>query len=300
MASDRMIQNLRGRHRTSRAVPSGPATRRAVGLTLAAGVAGASVGVFGAGSAAADPVSLELRYVCAVQMLPDRAGTVEIDADVPTSAVVGRPTSKFVIRATVPVSGADANGLRSAGIQVIKGTVDAKVLVKAPGGDTNLKVPFQVARTDVPKSGPFSVEATGVAPSLTFSRPGRARITVGDLVAHVSASGGMTVRLDVPCKLDSGQNNVVASIGITRTRPTTAPTPSKVPAAATSGTTGSQNPSEGARAGAATEGPAGPSGGLATTGSQGVMSLIPVVAGTVVLGALAVAAAFRFRSRRAR
>ncbi|MFD9425938.1 MULTISPECIES: DUF6801 domain-containing protein [unclassified Streptomyces] len=268
-----------------------------MGLTLAAGVAGASVGVFGAGPAAADPVSLELRYVCSVQMLPDRAGTVEIDSDVPTSAVVGKPTSKFVIHAAVPVNAADAKGLRSAGIKVIKGTVDAKVRVTAPGGDTNLKVPFHVARTDVPDSGPFSVEATGVAPKLTFSRSGRAKITVGDLIAHVTASGGMTVRLDVPCKLDSGQNNVVASLDITGTRTTTGPTPSKVPVAATSGTTGSPNPSEGARAGATAEGSAGPSGGLATTGSQGVMSLIPLVAGTVVLGALAVAAAFRFRSR---
>lgn len=297
MASDRLIQNLRGRHRASRAVPSGPATRRALGLMMAAGVAGASVGVFGAGPAAAGPVSLELRYVCAVQMFPDRAGTVEIDPDVPTSAVVGKPTSKFVIRAAVPVNEADANGLRSAGIEVIKGTVDAKVRVKAPGGDTNLKVPFQVAKTDVPESGPFSVEATGVAPRLTFSRPGRAKITVGDLIAHINASGSMTVQLDVPCRLDSGQNNVVASLHITGTRATTGPTPSKVPDTATSGTAGAPNPSEGARAGATTEGSAGPSGDLATTGSQGIMSLIPLVAGTVVLGALAVAAAFRFRSR---
>ncbi|MFF2959143.1 DUF6801 domain-containing protein [Streptomyces sp. NPDC057963] len=297
MASDKLIQNLRERHRTSRAVPSGPVARRALGLTMAVGVAGASVGVFGAGSAAADPVSLKLRYTCSVPVFSDRPGTVRIDSDVPKSVGVDKPTSKFAIRAAVPVNAADTRGLRKAGIKIIKGTVEVKVRVTAPEGDTNLRLTFHAARTNVPESGPFLVKMTGVAPRLTFSQPGRAKITVGDLIMHVTASGGMTVKLDVPCRLDTAQNNVVALLDITGPRATTGPTPSKTPDTAASGTTGSQNPSGGARAGATTEGSAGPSGSLATTGSQGTMSLIPLVAGTVVLGTLAVAAAFRFRSR---
>ncbi|MCX4966869.1 hypothetical protein OHA98_18910 [Streptomyces sp. NBC_00654] len=230
-------------------------------------------------------------------MLDDRAGTVRIDSDVPNSAAVGKPTSKFVIHAAVPVNAADAKALRRAGIKIIEGTAETKVRVTAPEGDTNLKVPFHVARTNVPESGPFSVKATGVAPRFTFTRPGRAKITVGDLIMRVTASGGMTIELDVPCRLNKGQNNTVASLDITGPRTTTGPTPSKVPDTATSGTTGSQSPSQGARAGATAEGSAGPSGSLATTGSQGGMSLIPLVAGTVVLGSLVVAAAFRFRFR---
>ncbi|MFI8437370.1 DUF6801 domain-containing protein [Streptomyces sp. NPDC079020] len=258
------------------------------------------MGVFGAGPAAAEPVSLELRYVCSVPVLPDRSGTVEIDSDVPKSAAVGKPTSKFVIRAAVPVNAADTKGLRRAGIKIIEGTVETKVRVTAPEGDTNLKVPFHVARTKVPESGPFSVRATGVAPSLTFGQPGRAKISVGDLVMRVTASGGMTIELDVPCRLDTGQNNTVASLDITGPGTTTGPTPSKVPDTAASGTTVPvpQQPGESARAGATTESPAGSSGHLATTGSQGITGLIPLVAGTVVLGTLVVAAAFRFRSHR--
>ncbi|GGR27571.1 DUF6801 domain-containing protein [Streptomyces netropsis] len=297
MASDKPIQGLRERHRSSRAVPSGPVARRALGLTMAVGVAGASVGIFGAGPAAADPVSLKLRYVCSLPVIPDRPGTVEVDSDVPKSAAVGKPTPKFAIRAAVPVNAADTEGLHKAGIKTIKGTVEAKVRVTAPEGDTNLRVPFHVARTNVPGSGPFSVKMTGVAPRLTFSQPGRAKITVGDLIMHVTASGGMTVKLNVPCRLDTGQNNVVALLDITGTRTTTGPTPSRMPDTATSGTTGSQNRSEGARAGATTEGPGRPSGSLATTGSQGITRLIPLATGAVVLGTLAVAAAFRFRSR---
>ncbi|MEE1735549.1 hypothetical protein PUR49_03250 [Streptomyces sp. BE147] len=296
MASDKPVQRLRERRRTSRAVPSGPVARRALGLAMAAGVAGASVGVLGSATAVADPVSLKLRYVCSVPVLHDRAGTVRIDSDVPNSATVGKPTSKFVIHAAVPVNAADAEGLRRAGIRTIEGTARTKVRVTAPEGDTNLEVPFHVARTDVPRSGPFSVKATGVAPSFTFTRPGKARITVGDLIMRVTAGGGMTIDLDVPCRLDTGQNNTVASLDITGPRATTGPAPSEVPDTATSGTTGSQNPSEGTREGATAAPSAGSSGSLATTGGRGTMSLTPLVAGTVVLGSLVVAAAFRFRS----
>ncbi|MFD5399450.1 DUF6801 domain-containing protein [Streptomyces sp. NPDC127097] len=297
MASDKLIQNPREQHRTSRAVPSGPVARRAWGLTWAVGVAGASVGMFGAGPAAADPLTLELRYTCSVLAANDRPGTVRIDSDVPTSAAVGRPTPKFAIRAAVPVSAADARGLRKAGIKSIQGTVEAKVRVTAPEGDTSLTVPFHVARTHVPASGPFVVKATGAAPSRTFSRPGRAKIAIGDLLVHVTASGVMTVKLDVPCKLDPRQNDVVASLGIAGTGTTAGPDPSGTAGTATSGTTGSQNPSGAGRAGATTEGPAGRSGNLATTGSQGTTRLLPLAAGGVVLGTIAVAAAFRFRSR---
>ncbi|MGW2415063.1 DUF6801 domain-containing protein [Streptomyces tubercidicus] len=297
MASDKLIRNLRERHRATRAVPSGPVARKALGLTMAVGVAGASVGVFGAGPAAADPLSLELRYTCSVLAVHDRPGTVKIDTDVPKSAAVGKPTPKFDIHAAVPVSAADTRGLRGAGIKTIQGTVEAKVRVTAPEGDTDLRVPFHVARTSVPASGPFLVKATGAAPKRTFSQPGRAKITIGDLVMHVTASSVMTVTLDVPCKLDARQNHVVASFDIAGTGTTTGPAPSGTTETATSGTTGSRNPGEGARAGATTEGSADPSGNLATTGSRGITHLIPLAAGAVVLGAMAVAAAFRFRSR---
>ncbi|MFE3740799.1 DUF6801 domain-containing protein [Streptomyces sp. NPDC059134] len=254
------------------------------------------MGVFGAGPASADPVPLKLWYTCSVGV-HDRSGTVQIDADVPKSAAVDKPTPQFSIRATVPVSAAETRGLRGAGIKALKGTVKAKVRVTAPGVGTDLGVTFHVASTNVPESGPFSVRTTGVAPKLTFGQPGRAKITVGDLLLHVTASGGMTVQLDVPCKLNTGQDNVVALLDITEAKTTTGPVPPKTPDTATSGTSGSQSPSESVEAGAGTEESAGPSGSLATTGSQGVAHLIPLVTGAVVLGALAAAAAFRFRSR---
>ncbi|WP_425424342.1 DUF6801 domain-containing protein [Streptomyces lushanensis] len=272
------------------------------------------MGVVGTGPAAANPVSLKLRYTCSVPLIHDRSGTVTIDSDVPKSAAVGRPTPKFVIRAGVPVNAADTRGLRRAGIRTIEGTVEAKVHVTAPEGSTTITVPFHVVRTNVPASGPFLVRATGTAPRRTFSRPGKVRITVGDLILRVTARGSMTVRLKVPCRLNSGQNNVMASLDITRTRTATGPassgtTPgpgpyraigpalSTVPDTAASGATGRRNPGEDARTGGASQGPAAPAGSLAATGSEGITHLIPPTAGTVVLGTLAMATAFHARSR---
>ncbi|MGW2258501.1 DUF6801 domain-containing protein [Streptomyces sp. NPDC001780] len=300
MASEKLTQHPRERHRTSRAVLSRPVAGRTWGLTMAAGFAGASVGVFGAGPAAADPVPLELRYTCSLPGVFDRSGTVRIDANVPKSAAVGKLTPTFVIRAAVPLNAADARGLHDAGVRTIEGTVEAKVRVTAQEDVINRTVPFHVVSANVPASGAFSVKATGTAPRLTFNRPGRAKITVGDLVMHVTASGAFTIKLDVPCKLKAGQNNVLASFDIAGTGTTTGPAPSGTTATATSGTAGSRNPSEGARAGATTDGPADLSGSMATTGSQGTRNLIPLAAGSVVLGTIAVAAAFRFRSRRSR
>ncbi|MFF2009681.1 DUF6801 domain-containing protein [Streptomyces sp. NPDC058195] len=298
MANVELIQNPCGRQAASRFVPRGPVARAAWGLVVTAGVMGTGVGVFGAVPAAAEPVSRTLRYTCSVPMADERRGTVEIDSDVPKSAAVGKPTPKFAIHAVVSVGEADARALRKAGIKTITGTVDAKAHVTAPGVETDLGVPFQVARTSVPASGPFRVEATGVAPTRTFTRPGGARITVGDLTAHVTASGGIvTVKLDLPCGLDPGQNNVVASFDVAGAGTTTGPAPSGAADTATPGTSGSRNPGDGAGTSTAPEGPADPSGAMAETGSRGTRILVPLAVGSALLGTLAVAAAFRFRSR---
>ncbi|MFF3630831.1 DUF6801 domain-containing protein [Streptomyces sp. NPDC002164] len=298
MANVKLIQNPCEQPAASRSVLRGPVVRGAWGLVVTAGVLGTSAGVFGVVPAAAEPVSRTLRYTCSVPMADERQGTVKIDSDVPKSATVGMPTPKFVIRAAVPVSAADARELRKAGIKTITGTVDAKVHVTAPGVETDLGVPFQVARTSVPASGPFQVKATGVAPTRTFTRPGGARITVGDLTAHVTASGGIvTVKLDLPCGLDPGQNNVVASFDVAGAGTTTGPAPSGTADTATSRTAGSRNPSDDARTDTTPEGSADPSGAMAETGSRGTRTLVALAAGSAVLGALAVAAAFRSRSR---
>jgi hypothetical protein len=272
-------------------------TSKAFGLATAVGVTGGIMGVFGAGPAAADPMSLTLGYTCSVQSISVPI-TVRLDADAPKSLKVGEPTPKFDIHATMPLSAADTKRLGKIGIRTVEGTVDAKIHVAAPEFSRDVTVPFTVARTHLPGSGSFDVKATGVAPAFHFSQPGTGKITIGDLNAHITVeSNVINAHLNVPCRLEAGRSTVVTSFPIAGLGTTTGPSALGTPGAATSGTTG---PTTSGGTGAKVDGTTrsnDPSGRLATTGSQGINSLIPLAVGSVLLGTLAMAVACRFRSR---
>ncbi|MGP3922775.1 DUF6801 domain-containing protein [Streptomyces sp. 8N616] len=251
MTTGKQIQKLE-RRALARAVVSGPAARSALRLATAVGVAGGIVGVFGAAPAAADPVSLTLRYTCSTELIEDLPVTLKIDADIPKSAEVGKRTPKFVVKARLPVPANATKVLGKVGVKTVEGRVVAKARVAAPEGDIHVKLPVNV-KTKVPASGAFDVKATGAAPALTFKQPGSAKITVGDLVARLTpkdASGDVTFpgKMDAKCKLNDGQNNVMASFHIAGTRTATGP--------ATSGTTGTTGTTD-----TATSGTSGTSGG---------------------------------------
>ncbi|MER7177908.1 DUF6801 domain-containing protein [Streptomyces hyaluromycini] len=219
MRTDRKIQNQRERRVSGRAVLSGPVALSSFRFVTALAVASGSVGVLSAGAAAADPVSLTLRYTCSTPLIDDLPVTVRIDADIPESAAVGQPTPEFAVNAAVPVDVGATKMLGKIGVKAIEGTVDAKARVAAPEGDTYVTLPFGV-KADIPVSGSFQIKATGSAPALTFTQPGSAKVTVGDLVAHLSpqdASGDVTFpgKIDARCTMDAGQKNVLASFQIT-------------------------------------------------------------------------------------
>ncbi|GFE25063.1 hypothetical protein Sliba_55160 [Streptomyces nigrescens] len=346
MRTGKRNQNLSERRGTARG--AGSVARGAMGLATAVGVAGGMLGVFGAGTAAAAPTSLTLRYRCAFPYVGAQPVTMKIDSDIPKSAVVGRPTPKFRIDAVVPVSSDRTKVIRLAGVRSIEGTADAKALVTAPQGDLDVSLPFDVSRTNVPESGSFHVKATGAAPARTFTRPGSAKITIGDLTLRLAlkdARGNPTGpgEVDAPCTLDAGQNNVVASFGITGaktpsgsvTSGATGTAGAGAPGAQTSGSTGStgsttdgttrsttsgpsgtragspsgdraadpaKTPSGGAKGGATTDGSTtdGSTGAFTSTGATSrpdTEDLVLLAVGTLVVGTVAVAAVFRFRSR---
>lgn len=308
MTTSKLIQRLRGRLGMARAALGGPAARSAFRLAITVCVAGGVIGAFGAGSATANPVSLTLRYECSFPLINDQPAAVKIDANIPKSTVVGEPTPKFVINAAVPVSAAAASGLRLIGMRTVEGTVNAKVVVAAPQGDIHVTLPVTVPRTNIPESGSFYVKATGTAPALTFSRPGSAKITIGDLALRLipsDASGNVTFpgKIDAPCKLDPGQNNVVASFDIAGMRTTTGPATPGTPGTTAGSTSGdkapgsTRHPGDDAKQGTATGDPARLSGSTGMTGGQDTEGLILPAAGTLIAGTLVVAAAFRFRSR---
>ncbi|MGP3947665.1 DUF6801 domain-containing protein [Streptomyces sp. 7N604] len=296
MTTSKRIQNLRERRGLARAVVSGPVARSAFRLATAVGVAGGIVGVLGAGTAAADPVSLTLRYTCSTPWIDDLPVTVRIDTDVPKSVAVGKPTPESVVNAAVPVSASATKALGKIGVKSLAGTVNAKARVAAPEGDIDVNLPVNV-RNDIPASGSFSVKATGAAPTLTFSQPGSAKITVGDLVAHLTpkdASGDVTFpgKIDVRCQLDGGQNNVMASFHIAGTGTATGP--------ATSGTTGTTGTSTSGTVGAdetasGTTAPK-PNGSLAHAGAGATPWLLGGAGVLLAAGGSAVFAARRSRT----
>ncbi|WP_405832686.1 MULTISPECIES: DUF6801 domain-containing protein [unclassified Streptomyces] len=205
--------------RTGKHIQNPPVPRGPLRLAAVAAVAGGVLGLSGTGPAAADPVSLTLRYTCSTGLIGNLPVTVQIHSDFPASAEAGKPTPAFPVSATVPVPADAARALGGIGVTSVEGTVEAQARVAAPEGDSRVSVPVEV-KARIPAAGSFRVETSGSAPSLTFRQTGSARITVGDLVAHLAlkdARGRVVYpgRIDARCTPEAGQNNVLASFRIT-------------------------------------------------------------------------------------
>lgn len=226
------------RHRTARS------TRRygaAVALGIAATVT-AAVGIVGASgspTASAEPVSLTLHYTCAFPGLGNQPVTMELDSDIPNAIKVGRASPKSALDGVATVGASFTQLAAMAGAKTLEGSLDGNATVTAPQGSIPLTVPMTIPRTTIPASGSFDVTAKGTAPSLTFSRPGNAKVTVGNLTLHLTpkdAHGNTTAvgTINAPCALDPGQNTVLQSLVITEPVKATATTTGE----ASSGTTG--------------------------------------------------------------
>ncbi|QXE33339.1 hypothetical protein KQY30_02535 [Streptomyces sp. GMY02] len=291
-----------------------PGVRTALGLVTALGAAVGVVGVVGfsgAGTAAAQPVSLSLKYTCDVPIIDDQHITGRIDANIPSSVAIGRPGKKIDIGAGTTVDADLTPWLGRIGVKTVEGTVEAKIKVAAPQGDRQVEVPLDITRTSIPASGAFDITATGSALTPAFTRPGTARITVGDIVLNVvgkKENGEALEELRVPCTLDAGQSNSVGSFEITGPGAGSTPsggadpTPSDGSDTNGNGTTSpSTTPTASSTAGGSstTGGTAGgtTTGSMAATG-QDAGNLILPAAGTLVAGVAAFFVGSRLRNRR--
>ncbi|MFE7314158.1 DUF6801 domain-containing protein [Streptomyces sp. NPDC057555] len=227
------------------------------------------VGVIGAGTAAAQPISRTFGYTCSSPLIGDQPFTVEIESDIPHSVAAGTPSNVIAVHAVATVGASFTQWLASAGMKTLGGTVDARAHVAAPQDDFDVTVPFHMATANVPASGPFKVTATASATSRTFSHPGKGTVTAGSLTLHLlakNATGTLALQGDAPCTLNADQSNVVTSFDVTK--PSSAP--SATPPAST-GPVASAAPRQTTGAvGAAVPGPtvsegAGPAKGSATT-----------------------------------
>ncbi|WP_052744399.1 DUF6801 domain-containing protein [Streptomyces odonnellii] len=288
-----------------------PRARTALGLVTALGTAVGVVGFSGAGTAAAQPVSLSLKYTCDVPLIEDQHITARIDANIPASVAIGRPGKKIDIGAGTTVNADLTPWLGRIGVKTVEGTVEAKIKVAAPQGDRRVEVPLGITRTSVPESGAFDITATGSALTPAFTRPGTARITVGDIVLNVvgkKEDGEAVGELSVPCTLDAEENNYVGSFEITGPGVGSTPSGSADPTpSGGSGTNGNGTTAPGttptaasAAGGSSTTG--GTTGGtttgsMAATGQDAGNLILPAV-GTLVAGVAAYFLGARLRNRR--
>jgi hypothetical protein len=179
-------------------------------------------------AASSDTAAVTLQYTC--NYLGAHAMSAVVTWQVPPSWPVGKPSPQLPITVTATMDSGAAALLRLGGVASLQGTADADGDVVAPQGDLPEPVTLGVPRTPLGSSGPMVVPAGGSTPALTFSRPGSAKVTVGDVTLHLTgsnASGSASIPLNVPCSLNPGQSNVLASFQITSAPP--APPPSTNP-----------------------------------------------------------------------
>ncbi|WP_018654586.1 fibronectin type III domain-containing protein [Actinomadura flavalba] len=190
--------------------------------TAAAVTAAAALGVAGvvaAPPAAADPVSLTLKYQCQFPLLGAQPLTVKIDSDVPKRAKVGESMPAINVETLSTVGEKSAQGLREVGSKTLEGTAHASVTVVAPQGNVPVRVPATLAKKELPASGGFEISAPGKTPPIRFSKPGQAKINLGGLVLTLTprlADGTPTglETFESECTLDEGQNVTLATVEV--------------------------------------------------------------------------------------
>lgn len=202
----------------------------AVGVGLAA--------IWGAGPAGASTMSrhsVSVQYQCPFPFI----GNYQINAVVswvqPESVTVGEPLPAIPVSVTVPVQSANT---QAAGIESIEVSTVVSTVVIAPQGNIDVSVPLTTPRAYEPESGIAYAVLSGNFPSLGFTRPGIAKVTVGPATIHITPryGNGSTTYLGTitrTCTLSPGQSSLVMSFRINpdsrissgRPAPRTAPKP---------------------------------------------------------------------------
>ena len=140
-------------------------------------------------SSAAAPVSATLNYTCVFPLIEEQPLSVDITSEMPDSLAVGQPSGSFQIDGTAIVSAESWNGLDFVGSDTLSGQVDAHASVTGNGLSLPLVIPMEIAAQPMPdEQGAFSIVASGVTPSLTFTsdNQGAVEIRVGNLVLNLT------------------------------------------------------------------------------------------------------------------
>ncbi|MGY5124293.1 DUF6801 domain-containing protein [Streptomyces nigrescens] len=235
----------------------------------ALGVAGAMtaalgiVAAWGTPPASAQPVSINLSYTCAFTGIGTAPVTMRISTDIPSSLEAGDSSPRAAVNGVATVDASFTGLAPLVGARTLEGSVGGTATVSAPQGDRRLSVPMTIPRTSIPASGAFDMSAKGTAPAVTFTQPGNAKVTVGDLGLHLTprdAYGNLTQvgTMNAACTVAPGQNTVLQSLVVTkpvkptRPGPGTGTGPGTGPGAGTGPGTGADGSGSGTSGGSAT------------------------------------------------
>ena len=263
----------------------------AAGAVVIASVGAATVA--GTGPAAASTVHRTLQFTCSSSYGIAVAMTGLIEADVPDSAVAGKPVPGIVFKATATVdSYVVTNALHWLGVTSVQGKAWAALTAQG----RTLSVPLTIVNALVPASGPtMTAVAAGSTPPFAFMHPGAVKIVLDRLTAKVTPmrSDGTVAAspAEATCVLDPRQSNVLDTITVAPADASTSPTPSVQPPAGPSTSTygTSEGPtaptptvssgSTSSTAGATSGGPTAPtptvSGSGSATSTTGTTSGVP-------------------------
>jgi hypothetical protein len=188
--------------------------------TAALLMTGCALGLTASG-AAAGQVPIVLQYSCQLPLVGGQSLTTTFvwPSGLQTATVDTR-TRSLPVAVTGTVASAARIVVSFASIEWIEGTADVSAEILAPQGDISENVKLTVPRTNVSTgSGPLTVPASGLIPSVLLSQTGQAKVIVGTVVIHLAtltASGALSVlgNINVSCTLEPGQTGVVASLQI--------------------------------------------------------------------------------------
>ncbi|WP_181772925.1 DUF6801 domain-containing protein [Amycolatopsis pittospori] len=172
------------------------------------------------GAAAGTPVDKRLSYTCPFPLIGLQKLDVAIKADFEVPTAPGGTLTTSGLTITVAVPDKAARGLNLVGAATIEGTAAAGVtLVNGDANPLPVRIPLNVAKTDIPQTGGFSPVATGSVPTVTLAKPGKTTLTVGDFTTRLTpkkADGSFTGlgSFTSDCTLDPGQDPVLLSFDL--------------------------------------------------------------------------------------
>ncbi len=185
----------------------------------------AAIATLGGLAAPAQAASTTLNYSCEYPYIAAQPVTATIDLDFPSTVPSGVLTAPADISAVTVADPTVSLLWDVVGTPTVDSVTTVETNLSAPGLTLPVSIPLSAVGTDAFVS-PFTIDAAGLTPRLTFRKPGKAQISVTGLNFTMSAkyADGTTADLDgdgspdfaVSCTQLPGQDTKLDSFRVTK------------------------------------------------------------------------------------